>query len=115
MLLFYNLFHQQTDSRGTSACIRLLLSNKNCREKLAVIIIFICIPNADTIRKKNSDVSNLKISFMFTYLLSIENRLTLILLFVLSISNNNNSSKSLKNACILIVEIVLKLFTELPI
>lgn len=57
---------------------------------------------------------------MFTYLLSIENLLTLFnkknltLLFVLSISNNNNSSKSLKNACILIVEIVLKLLTELP-
>lgn len=56
---------------------------------------------------------------MFTYLLSIENLLTLFnkknltLLFVLSISNNN-SSKSLKNACILIVEIVLKLLTELP-
>lgn len=58
---------------------------------------------------------------MFTYLLSIENLLTLFnkknltLLFVLSISNNNNSSKPLRNACILIVEIVLKLLNELPI
>lgn len=58
---------------------------------------------------------------MFTYLLSIENLLTLFnkknftLLFVKSISNNNNSSKSLKNAGISIVEIVLKLLTELPI
>lgn len=66
-------------------------------------------------KKKKLDVLNLKILFMFIYFLFIENCLILILFFVLLISNNNNFFKLLKNVCILIVEIVLKLFIELLI